>query len=164
MAWAGGQVTDESGTVVAQVSYNGRVWPPGEWTPRHGATVGGAAMTTPHTNQNSPRRKQERFVRWAIPPGVFGIEGVLVLTVDGEATAYLARRIPADAGEGWELMKFRKAEGDERIVYHVCLAIRHGQHSCECKGFLRWGHCKHVEALLALAAKEGGSGCECPDA
>jgi hypothetical protein len=22
--------------------------------------------------------------------------------------------------------------------------------SCECKGHLRWGHCKHVEALTAL--------------
>jgi hypothetical protein len=31
--WSGGQVTDASGAVVALVSYNGRVWPPGEWTP-----------------------------------------------------------------------------------------------------------------------------------
>lgn len=30
--WSGGEVKDEDGTVVARVSYNGRVWPPGEWT------------------------------------------------------------------------------------------------------------------------------------
>ena len=29
--WAGGQVTDENGVQIAQVSYNGRVWPPGPW-------------------------------------------------------------------------------------------------------------------------------------
>jgi hypothetical protein len=31
--WNGGQVSDDSGVVVAQVSYNGTVWPPGDWTP-----------------------------------------------------------------------------------------------------------------------------------
>lgn len=30
--WAGGKIT-EGGTVVGRVSYNGRVWPAGEWTP-----------------------------------------------------------------------------------------------------------------------------------
>ena len=31
--WDGGQVIDAAGAVIAQVSYNGRVWPPGDWTP-----------------------------------------------------------------------------------------------------------------------------------
>jgi hypothetical protein len=29
--WTGGQITDESGQLVARVSYNGRVWSPGPW-------------------------------------------------------------------------------------------------------------------------------------
>lgn len=31
--WAGGDVRDSDGAVVARVSYNGRVWPPGDWQP-----------------------------------------------------------------------------------------------------------------------------------
>lgn len=30
--WGGGQVRDASGTQVAHISYNGRVWPPEAWT------------------------------------------------------------------------------------------------------------------------------------
>jgi hypothetical protein len=31
--WNGGTITDDSGKEIAYVSYNGRVWPPGKWTP-----------------------------------------------------------------------------------------------------------------------------------
>ena len=30
-------------------------------------------------------------------------------------------------------------------TYHVLVNPQDGRHSCECPGFLRWGHCKHVE-------------------
>jgi hypothetical protein len=115
-------------------------------------------MTTAHNKgkPTKPRPKPQRFVRWAIRPDVYGAEGVLVLTVGQQATAYLTRRIPADRGEGWELTKFRQAAGDERTVYHVCLDRVGGRHSCECKGFLRWSHCKHAEGLLAVTAAGGG--------
>lgn len=31
--WSGGQIYDAQGNLIALVSYNGKVWPPGEWTP-----------------------------------------------------------------------------------------------------------------------------------
>lgn len=31
--WAGGDVRDHTGALVARVSYNGRVWPPEQWHP-----------------------------------------------------------------------------------------------------------------------------------
>jgi hypothetical protein len=31
--WAGGDVRDHTGALVARVSYNGKVWPPGPWAP-----------------------------------------------------------------------------------------------------------------------------------
>ncbi len=31
--WNGGDIFDEHGERIANVSYNGFVWPPGEWTP-----------------------------------------------------------------------------------------------------------------------------------
>ena len=30
--WTGGQITDAAGNVIAKISYNLRVWPPGPWT------------------------------------------------------------------------------------------------------------------------------------
>ena len=121
-------------------------------------------MTTSHNKGKpvKPRPNSRRYVRWAIRPGVYGVEGVLVLTVGPKASASVARRIPADGGEGWELAKFRKAAGDEATIYHVHLDRTGGRHSCECQGFLRWSHCKHISGLLALTAKEGGSASESP--
>jgi hypothetical protein len=31
--WSGGRITDRKGVEVGRVSYNGKVWGPGEWTP-----------------------------------------------------------------------------------------------------------------------------------
>lgn len=31
--WQGGEITDDDDQVVARVSYNGRVWPPEEYSP-----------------------------------------------------------------------------------------------------------------------------------
>jgi hypothetical protein len=101
------------------------------------------------------RKKPARFVRWALQPGVCSLQGVLVLTVGKEMSAYVVRPIPADGGgSGWELAKLRKTEDEEATVYHVHLDRAAGRHTCACKGFLRWSHCKHVSALLALPAAE----------
>jgi hypothetical protein len=104
--------------------------------------------------QRKPRPKPQRFVRWALPPGACALQGVLVLTVGKDVSAYLVRPIPADGGgAGWELAKLRKTEDEEATVYHVHLDRAGSRHSCECKGFLRLGHCKHVDGLLAVLAK-----------
>jgi hypothetical protein len=59
---------------------------------------------------------------------------------------YQVTPIPADGGTAYKVVKF--LELDEP-TYHVLLADD-GAHSCECVGFSRWGHCKHVSGLLAL--------------
>ena len=64
-------------------------------------------------------------------------------------TLYWLRRIGSDFGDGFELTKFTpsvRGDGDEQ--YHVHLSNE--GHTCECKGFLRWGRCKHVDALVCL--------------
>jgi hypothetical protein len=38
------------------------------------------------------------------------------------------------------------------VAYDVHLAQQGTPGSCECKGFLRHHHCKHIDALQALAA------------
>jgi hypothetical protein len=60
---------------------------------------------------------------------------------------YLFRWLPPDCGKAVELTKL--AEDGRNEVYHVLLGADGGA-SCDCKGFLRWDHCKHAEGLLAL--------------
>jgi hypothetical protein len=62
---------------------------------------------------------------------------------------YFLDRIPADFGMAFLVEKRDYAVGEEHC-YHVNLDGEHG--TCECKGFLRWNHCRHVESLRALAA------------
>src|SRR5262249_34496752 len=69
--------------------------------------------------------------------------GVVEITVGKETTAYFLQRLTSDFGPAFKLTK--KDTGDS---YDVNLSPE--KPSCECKGFLRWQHCKHVEGLLAL--------------
>jgi hypothetical protein len=77
-----------------------------------------------------------------------GSPALLEMTIGRDTFSYWLRPIPADEGQAFEL---RKLLGDGGDVYHVNV---NGQHSsCECQGWCRWGHCKHVAACRALIAQ-----------
>jgi hypothetical protein len=61
------------------------------------------------------------------------------------STDYAVRRIPSDFGCGFELVKLM---AEEPAVYHVLL--EQDGRSCDCKGHLQHGHCKHADAVLKL--------------
>jgi hypothetical protein len=55
--------------------------------------------------------------------------------------------VRADWGRGFQLCKIDlMADGGE---YHVNL--NGNRSTCDCKGHLKWGHCKHVDALAVLS-------------
>jgi hypothetical protein len=56
--------------------------------------------------------------------------------------------MPADFGRAFQVEKIGLTVNDS--PYHV--HIDGGRRSCECKGFLRHGHCKHADGLAALVA------------
>lgn len=71
---------------------------------------------------------------------------------------YHLQELPTDlAGRAF---RCEKHGHEEESSYDVLVDGRNS--ICECKGFNRWGHCKHVEALTALVAAgklaEGGVG------
>jgi hypothetical protein len=71
-------------------------------------------------------------------------KGTLRIVEGRQATLYYFAEVPADYGRGFRV---EKVGGD---AYHVNL---NGTAStCECRGFLRWGHCRHGEVLAALVA------------
>jgi len=62
-------------------------------------------------------------------------------------TDYWIDQLPSDFGTAYRLTKFHDQGGE---AYDVLLDGQ--QCTCECLGFTRWHHCKHVEGLQALVA------------
>jgi hypothetical protein len=75
----------------------------------------------------------------------------VAICVGKQTDTYLLRTVPTDFN-GTLAFEVEKLDSDLATVeaYHVLLADSPERHSCECKGFLRWGHCKHTEGLDAL--------------
>ena len=100
-----------------------------------------------NVTKNRRRVKPARTVKLLLPPAA-GQTGAMLIRQDGGMDTYFLNLIPADFSLGLGVEKIDTLNGNRR--YHVNL---NGDAStCECKGFLRWGHCRHVESLLALQA------------
>ncbi len=77
--------------------------------------------------------------------------GSLVITERRKADAYVFERVPSDFGEAFLVLKVSEPGQD---VYAVLLDPADRFHTCECKGFLRWGGiCRHIGCLLALRSR-----------
>ncbi len=89
------------------------------------------------------KTKQERTAKLM----QLGNVQVLALTTGKDTVFYRLETLLAGAGRGFRLVKAERGDGPgEEYDVHL-----DGQFSsCECKGFLRWNHCKHVESLTAL--------------
>jgi hypothetical protein len=77
---------------------------------------------------------------------------ILTLHVGCDETTYLIRPVPNNFGEAFELTKLEIVDdgpAERGEVYHVLFESEFSE-SCECKGFLRWGHCKHLDSIKAL--------------
>jgi hypothetical protein len=103
---------------------------------------------------NRPARAKTRQPRQVVRTVRFGLApfgdnpGVIDITVDGKTARYFLRRVPSDFGEAFSLEKFASQGNEDGEVYHVLL--EQDGFSCDCKGHLRWGHCKHSGAILKL--------------
>src|SRR5918911_1762724 len=98
--------------------------------------------TRPAVKTRKPRAKPQRFARLHGKPTV-DEPAFLTLHVGGDETDYLLRLVPSNFGEAFQLTKLEPTpDGPPELgeVYHVCFEDQHN-HTCECKGFLRWGHC-----------------------
>lgn len=72
--------------------------------------------------------------------------GLFSVTQRKKTHYYLFAEIPCEiGGRGFAVQRL----GEDR-VYHVRIGAVE-ECSCECLGFLRHGHCKHLHALLAIA-------------
>jgi hypothetical protein len=103
--------------------------------------------------QRKPRPRPARSIRWLTRPLSAGRPyGAVRIAVGPAAAHYYVCELPAADGRGFELEKIT-FDTPERDVYHVFLHANGQDRSCEFKGFLRWGHCKHADGLAALLAR-----------
>lgn len=72
--------------------------------------------------------------------------GVFCISVGKKCQFYTFREIPCEIG-GRGFAVHRLGQG---TLYHVRVGREPEDNSCECMGFLRWDHCKHVSGLKAL--------------
>jgi hypothetical protein len=101
-------------------------------------------MTT--TAPRKARKQEPRTARLMR----LGDARVLALTCGKLTTFY--RLTALDRGFGEAAFRLEKADAGDGPgeVYDVLLDG--ARSTCECKGFLRWGHCKHLESIEGLKA------------
>ena len=101
---------------------------------------------TARPRQRKPRQKPARFARLCVKPDGKN-PGVVKLIVGKESADYLLTPIPADFGRGFEVLKIG-LEANGEPPYHVNLDG--DKRTCDCKGGLKHGHCKHADGIAAL--------------
>jgi hypothetical protein len=119
-----------------------------------------SSQPRPRVKTSRPKRPPQRLVALGAADLGGGIR-LLRLTIDGEPSAYLIRKIASQWGVAFEVEKIlAPRKPDEPKTYHVNVDPsdpEEGDHTCECRGHLhhtpRTGKpCRHVGALLALIA------------
>jgi hypothetical protein len=85
-----------------------------------------------------------RVIRLIRPPGNDGV-GIFSITDRNRTQDYVFKEIRCDiGGRGFAVHRIGLAD-----LYHVRVGAPRDS-SCECLGFLRHGHCRHIQGLAAL--------------
>lgn len=105
-------------------------------------------MTTTVSTPTRTRKSKPRAIRLVLPLLDSPSVGIVAITEGKKVEEYLLWRQPSfPYTHGFRLAKM----GTDTDGYDVLLDQAKPELStCECKGFLRWGHCKHVSGLRAL--------------
>jgi hypothetical protein len=100
--------------------------------------------------QRKPRPKPERRIRLMVQP-VDDCPAVVRITVGTEpSTDYFVYPVPGCSfGRGFQVVKIGFTGSEEEYQVNVG-GGPYDTHLCTCKGFERWGHCKHGDGMAAL--------------
>jgi hypothetical protein len=108
-----------------------------------------ATLTSPR-----PRVKPARKLGWVFRNPGHGYGVLRVQEAVGRKVVvddYFILPLPSDFGVAFEVTKLVPGKGAD-TRYAVNLGGEGEPATCECKGFLAHGHCRHLEGLAALRA------------
>jgi hypothetical protein len=105
-----------------------------------------STLSQPSARVKPVRKPVVRTVRIACGPSPDNPYFVVVITVGKKFDDYCVKPIASDFGAAYHVEKMFNPDD---TVYHVNLSDD-GAMTCDCRGHLAHGHCKHGEALLAL--------------
>src|SRR5262245_52861189 len=97
-----------------------------------------------------PARKSSKHsgIKWE-PTGPAA--GVLTIDTDRARVVYAVAEFATDwAGRAFHLAKLTSGTDREAEAYDVFVCDSGRDHRCDCRGFTRFGHCKHLDACLTL--------------
>jgi hypothetical protein len=108
-------------------------------------------MSTVTTSRK--RVKPERRIRLLQP--IRDGSGAIQITIGKERQPYDVRLLDSDYGVAYRLIKHelvQQPEGFYELEITACydVLLCGTESTCECKGFLKHRHCKHVEGLTVL--------------
>jgi hypothetical protein len=105
-----------------------------------------------------PARGDAPPVDYSWTPGLLAGCGVLTLSATKPkrfAVTYAVVELPTDRGRAFRLEKIPGAHGDDAEALNYDVTCDGPYSACECKGFLRWRRCRHVEAVTLLVNERG---------
>src|SRR4029077_2705573 len=84
--------------------------------------------------------------------------GLIRMTIGGEATLYKTQEVPVDPEFGAMGFQYQKVTDDHTPVGDPFYLLASSCDpaaaiTCDCLGFTRWAHCKHVDALRVLMTR-----------
>ncbi|MBP3954950.1 hypothetical protein J8F10_06600 [Gemmata sp. G18] len=109
-------------------------------------------MTATYTDLLPKHEGPQMTLLWS--PGIIPGCGVVEIRGKRDATTYAVVELPTDwNGRAFRLEKVA-GEGTDATeeVYSVFCSNDRRQHRCECRGFSRWHHCKHIDAVTTIIA------------
>ncbi len=100
------------------------------------------------------RRKPDRRIRLT-QPVTHDSPGVIVITQNGQSSAYTVSPIPVPSGRGFHVVKqaivpVDPSHWERREVGRYNVLLDGIMSSCDCPAYTRWQRCKHRDGLQAL--------------
>lgn len=79
---------------------------------------------------------------------------ILLLQKGNNRSVYSVKGFPADFGRGFQFAKLANPKDPGPTTYEVLIGDGFEPNRCDCKGHASAGHCKHVDAAIAIANLE----------
>jgi len=99
-------------------------------------------------------KPEHRFYLTALPLGLTGLGITTVSRGRARDDFYFVERIEGCDDLAYQLVKMDPAlDGTDKEA--ECYAVNLTTRTCDCKGWHRWTHCKHLDAITAVY-EEGG--------